>query len=274
MIHAGDIQGAIQTLGVSTHTPLTIVGAVTEYRTKELERLKRLLAFKQNETYANPAVAITAIALLQDKITRLEQQIEGIKERVEQASKEACSVCFDAPTTPLLTPCCAKMFCADCILRWMTKITACPLCRTTFHPNELKQIGTIAKTSTPEYPKKMDALLKILQDNPKGKFLIFSRYDNPLQNIHETISEQYKIQTLKGNKDVVAKAISEFESGDTKILLLNSRINAAGINIPSATHLILLHKMGDEEEKQILGRAYRIGRKEPLHYIKLLHLRE
>jgi hypothetical protein len=46
------------------------------------------------------------------------------------------------------------------------------------------------------------------------------------------------------------------------------------MNIPAATHLILLHKMAAEEEKQILGRAYRLGRTKPLYFIKLLHQRE
>jgi len=35
--------------------------------------------------------------------------------------------------------------------------------------------------------------------------------------------------------------------------------------------VILLHAMTLEEEKQILGRAYRLGRTETLQYIRLLH---
>jgi hypothetical protein len=46
-----------------------------------------------------------------------------------------------------------------------------------------------------------------------------------------------------------------------------------GQDIPE-THVILLHAMTHEEEKQILGRAYRMGRTEPLHFIKLLHADE
>jgi len=276
MLHAGDISGALQSLGVSTHSPLTLVAAVSDMKVKELERLKRLIAFKAEETYASAQAKEQALHALQDKITKLEQQIEGITHRVEQASKEACAVCFDAPSSPVMTPCCSKIFCGGCILAWMVRTTACPLCRAQFHPNQLKHISPDAKPTpvAPELPKKIDALLKLLEENPDGKFLIFSRFDNPLQNIYEIISERYSIQTLKGNKDSVAKTIAEFESGKTKILLLNSRIASAGMNIPSATHLILLHKMAVEEEKQILGRAYRLGRTTPLQYIKLLHQKE
>jgi hypothetical protein len=35
--------------------------------------------------------------------------------------------------------------------------------------------------------------------------------------------------------------------------------------------VILLHAMTHEEEKQILGRAYRMGRTAPLDFIRLLH---
>ena len=133
MLHAGDISGALQSLGVSTHTPLTLVAAVTEMKQKEVERLKRLLAFKSEETYSSPQARTQALTTLQEKITRIEKQIEGIEKRVEQASKEACAVCFDAPSSPVMTPCCSKIFCGGCILSWMLRTSACPLCRAQFH---------------------------------------------------------------------------------------------------------------------------------------------
>ena len=281
MLHAGDVQAALVSLGISQHSPLTIVEAVTSYRTMELDRMKRLLAFKQEETYANPIAKEQAITNLQDKITRLEAQIQGIHERLEQASKEVCAICFDPPAAPVLTPCCSKIFCGQCILRWMMTSTACPLCRTGIHPTDLRQVTDAQPAQhqhqpppQPQPPKKLDALLKILQENPDGQFLVFSRFDNPLATIQETIEDHYPSQSLHGNKDAVAKQIADFEEGRVKILLLNSRLAAAGLHLPSATHVILLHKMGPEEEKQILGRAYRLGRTKPLQFIKLFHQRE
>lgn len=275
LLHAGDISGALQSLGVSSHTPLTIVDAVTEFRKRELDRLRRLFKFKEEETYISSQAKETALSLLQYKIHTAEQQLESLQKRIQEATKESCSICFDAPTEPVLVPCCSKMFCGSCILSWMTRTPACPLCRSSFHPSELKRIGQECHGSSRQYlPKKIDALLQILQENPNGKFLVFSRYENPLLSIQETIQEHYPTANLQGNKDSIAKTLADFESGYFKILLLNSRQAAAGMNIPAATHLILLHKMGMEEEKQILGRAYRLGRTSPLHFIKLLHQRE
>jgi hypothetical protein len=274
LLHAGDISGALMSLGVSSHTPLTIVDAVTEFRKKELDRLKRLYTFKEQETYISAQAKETALAALQYKIQTAEQQLQSLQKRIEEATKESCSICFETPSEPVLTPCCSKMFCGSCILSWMTRTPACPLCRKAFHPSELKRIGQEYKGTKTALPKKIDALLQILQENPNGKFLIFSRYENPLLSIQETIQEHYPTGNLQGNKDAISRILSDFHTGRYKILLLNSRQAAAGMNIPSATHVILLHKMGMEEEKQILGRAYRLGRTAPLHFIKLLHQRE
>ena len=274
MLNAGDVQGALQSLGISSHTNVTIVEAVCEGKKKEIERLERLLAFKREETYSTPQAKETALKALEDKIARLNQQINGIQERIN--SNENCSICFDTHTNPVITPCCSKLFCANCILPWMTRTMACPLCRTAFHPSQLCAIGaqSIPRGQTTRLPKKAEALLKILEENPTGKFLIFSRYENPLYTLQENLSNTYPSATLQGNKDVIASILSSFESGRIKVLLLNSRNAAAGIHIPCATHVILLHKMVHEEEKQILGRAYRMGRTGPLQFIQLLTERE
>ena len=272
MLNAGDIQGALQSLGISSHTNLTIVDAVCEAKIKEKERLERLLVFKQQENYATPQAKEAAIAALEEKIQRVKSQIGDIKARVE--SNDSCSICFDTQDNPVITPCCSKMFCASCILPWMARALACPLCRASFHPSELRAIGAQSIPRGDRLPKKTDALIKILEDNPEGKFLIFSRYENPLFALYERLSASYTSATLQGNKDVIAHLLDNFAKGKTKILFLNSRNAAAGINIPAATHVILLHKMAQEEEKQILGRAYRMGRTSPLNFIQLLTERE
>jgi len=80
-----------------------------------------------------------------------------------------------------------------------------------------------------------------------------------------------KVKQLKGNKDAIASTLRSFQAGDLRCLLLNSYYAGSGLNITAATHVVLLHAMTHEEEKQILGRAYRMGRTEPLNFIRLLH---
>jgi SNF2 family DNA or RNA helicase len=76
---------------------------------------------------------------------------------------------------------------------------------------------------------------------------------------------------LKGSKDSIASTLNQFKSGKVNCLLLNGLHIGAGLTITDATHVILLHAVSSEIEKQIVGRAYRDGRKNELHFIKLLH---
>ena len=277
MLHAGDIQGALQSLGVANHTPLTLTEAVTAYRNRELDRLRRLLAFKQEEEYATPQAKEAAIKTLETKIKALEDQIQSVQERLQASTKDSCSICFEQAVDAVLTPCCNKNFCGACILEWMTRAISCPLCRSTLHPNELVSIGTPNRAipQKPRLPKKLDALFQLLEEHPEGRFLVFSRYENSLHQIQEKLSESNtRVTLLHGNKDAIASIISDFSDGSLRVLLLNSQKAAAGIHIPAATHVVLFHKMQPEEEHQILGRAYRLGRTTPLTLVQLLHEQE
>jgi SNF2 family DNA or RNA helicase len=158
------------------------------------------------------------------------------------------------------------------------------MCRTQYKVAQLKKIvlekeetEIVGEAAEPEGPKekKADALLRLFKENPAGKFLVFSRYDNPFTAMEEAITGLgVTVKQLKGNKDGIASTLRQFQGGDVRCLLLNSHYAGSGLNITAATHVVLLHAMTHEEEKQILGRAYRMGRTEPLHFIKLLHADE
>jgi len=170
------------------------------------------------------------------------------------------------------------LFCGSCILEWLSRNPCCPLCRTNFLPQNLIRLGDTHishSCNLQKLPSKLEALLQILDENPNGRFLIFSRYENPFEMIECHLQKKsYTYALLKGNKDVISNTLHDFQKGKLKILLMNSRDSSAGMDIPSTTHIILYHKMNPEEEKQILGRAYRLGRTEPLNFIHLLHEKE
>lgn len=277
LLHAGDTEGALTILGVQSDSPLTVIQAVTENRMKELDRLKKTYEFKASIPYATPKAKEEALINLTVKISHLEEQIKNIKERIENFQHEICPICFDEPTESLLTKCCSRIFCATCILTSLTRKLECPLCRTLTHPSHLRKISLESSTSMApipreEIPKKREALLKLLRDNPDGKFLIFSRYDNPFIQIQSEIEAlNIQVKQVKGTKDSIQATLNAFSNGSVKCLLLNSLHAGAGLTITSATHVILLHKMDLDEEKQITGRAYRMGRKQPLHLYRLLH---
>lgn len=277
LLHAGDIQSALQQLGVRDEQPLTLIQAVSENRMKELDRLKKTYEFKASIEYHTPQAKEAALSNLKTKISHLEEQIKVIRERIENFQQEICPICFDEPQSAVLTHCCSRIFCAACILNSLARSVSCPLCRATTHPSQLRHITQNEIQASPTQPqnrplKKLDALLNILRENPNGRFLIFSRYDNPFVQIeHEINNLRMKVRQVKGNKDAIQSTLNAFSKGETQCLLLNSQHTGAGLTITAATHVILLHAMNIEEEKQIIGRAYRLGREKPLTIYRLLH---
>lgn len=280
LLHAGDVQGALHQLGVNSEDSISLVKAVTENRNKELDRLQKTYDFKASLEYATPVAKENALKSLRDKIKSLEEQIKQLKERIENYKDEICPICFDESQTPTLTPCCSRLFCAACILTSLTRQPTCPLCRATIAASGLRGLAThpitkneiVNPNAPPEPLKKTDQLIELIKATPNGKFLVFSRYDNPFLQISQEIEAmRVAVKQVRGNKDVIATTLKGFQKGDTKVLLLNSIEAGAGLNITAASHIILLHAMTHEEEKQILGRAYRLGRSEPLEVIRLLH---
>ena len=68
-----------------------------------------------------------------------------------------------------------------------------------------------------------------------------------------------------GNRKTRDQSIDNFKNGNARVIFLNSKFNGAGINLQEATDIILYHEMPASTQNQIIGRAKRIGRIEPLH---------
>jgi SNF2 family DNA or RNA helicase len=142
-------------------------------------------------------------------------------------------------------------------------------------------MGELVAPPIPKPPrrlKKREALIEVLQTNPDGQFLIFSHYELPFYELEDDLNNlSIRTAYLTGpaqNKDGIAKRLADFECGKLRVLLISNRTAVLGMNISAATHILLLHKMVPEEERQILGCAYRMGRIRPLSCIKLYHERE
>ena len=280
MMDAGNIDGALESLGVSVHSSQGIVKAVTEEREKELRRLEKTLEFKQQMDYNTPQAKENALAILQTKINSVKEQLKTIGVRLDQCNiTEECPICYEnaKENNCTLTPCCNHMFCGKCILQSLARQATCPMCRATVIATQLVHIvqDTEKKLKKKEVPKllsKSNQLLEFLKANPTAQVLIFSRYENPFTSLGNKFTEEgISHHILSGNKDVVASTIRSFETGEKRVLFLPTQSAGAGINLVTATHVVLLHAMTPDEEKQVIGRAYRLGRKDPLHVIHLLH---
>jgi SNF2 family DNA or RNA helicase len=281
MLNGGDVVGAMNALGVKTEDTMSLIDAVTKNLQKELTRLKAMYEFKAGLEYATVQSKETALKSLEEKMNQKQSAIKNIQERIEGFKQEICPICYDEPGEPVVTPCCSRIFCGVCILTCLSRNPTCPMCRGDIRANQLRKVvskkeetAIVESNTEPEdtLEKKPETLLRLFRDNPEGRFLVFSRYDNPFTAMESSIDALgVKVKQLKGNKDAIAATLKSFQTGDLRCLLLNSHYAGSGLNITAATHVILLHAMTHEEEKQILGRAYRLGRTAPLHFIRLLH---
>lgn len=266
MIQGGDYVGASQALGVGGDSTMNIVDAVLLRKNQEIASLEqRKSYYRHEETIAN----------INQQIERVREQIKSLKERFAQIENEPCPICLCNPTEEnpgAITPCCNHLFCLSCLFQTSLSQSSnrlCPFCRTPIHAQQIKMITNKPEEKnieTERLPTKDEALFTFLKENKDKKILLFSRYDNPFANISAKCDEEkIKYRLIKGNKTVIAKAVSDFEKGKVNVLFLNAKTAGAGLNLIQTTHIILLHKMTGAEEKQVIGRAYRLGRTEPLY---------
>ena len=280
LLHAGDIQGALEKLGVNNTSQSSLINALCETREKELDRLEKTLVFKESIEYSTPQAKELAVNSLKTKITSLKEQIQSLKQRILNVKDEICAICYEDPKTPTLVMCCSRLFCGACIIQCIQRKPECPLCRANLPYTNLRHLDLNSKETSatentliiPQKPKKKDALLKLISDTKDGRFLVFNRYDNPFLEIEGVLQEKgIRVASVRGNKDHISSILKQFEKGEIQVLLMNSTQAGAGIDLKSATHIVLMHSMRKEEEKQIIGRAIRLGRTEQLTLVRLLH---
>lgn len=275
-LHAGDAEGVLDVLGIQTKTADQIVGAVTETVQHELDQVRRTYEFKKTMDYVSEAAKAKSLAQYEDRISRLESRIKAIQDRLKQAGEQSCPICFDEVQTPALTSCCRNLFCFRCICEVLRRAPVCPLCREIIPSVQaLQVIGDTPATQSPPPQRlltKQEQFRKFLHESPQARVLLFSVYDATFSGLERMLeTEGVTYATLGGSQARIAKLLKQFGEGKYRVLFLNARNMGAGLNIAAATHVVLYHRMPVETKNQIIGRAVRMGRMEPLTVLHLLH---
>jgi hypothetical protein len=145
--------------------------------------------------------------------------------------------------------------------------------------NDLLKLFESLKQSTLEetkdYKFKVDLFGRI-QSDPTKKWIIFNDNSASL-NEQSDYLQAFKIKCVMldgGNSKKVEKAIQEFKKGDVQVLLLNSVLEGAGMNLENADYVVFMHRTRPRLVNQVLGRAQRYGRNTPLHIIELFNKNE
>ena len=283
-LNAGDVNGALEIIGMQAHTESEIVNLVSVSLNRELDQAKRTLEFKKTLDYSSAVAKEKAIEIAEKKVASLNSRISAIQERIQRATEQTCPICYCDIVSPSVTPCCQQLFCFSCLCESLKRVAACPLCRERI--TDMKSIQVVGKSENekilapveqeqPQKLNKKEALIQFLKANPTAKVLMFSGYDATFVGLENRLEqENIKYGTVNGSLNRINKLLRDFQAGKYNVLFLNARNMGAGLNIESATHVVLFHRMSSELEKQIIGRAMRLGRKTPLDVVHLVHENE
>jgi Helicase conserved C-terminal domain/SNF2-related domain len=279
-LNAGDVVGALESLGMNSYTESEITNAVTAAIQKELHNAKVTYEYKKTLEYSTESLKQKAIEAQEQKIASIESRISAIQERLKRTKEQTCPICYCDLTNPSVTPCCQQLFCFACLCESLKRVASCPLCRARIdNIKDIKVLGeTAAQPQVQEVPKtnsllnKNDSFVKFMKENPTARVLMFSSYDASFTKLEDSLdAADIKYSMLNGSQLRIAKLLREFKSGKYNVLFLNARNMGAGLNIESATHVMLFHRMSAELESQIIGRANRLGRTNPLEVVYLIH---
>ena len=273
MLNAGNIQDAVTKLNCNVETSDNILEVITKKIKKELHNKKAELGYEQSKIPDDKKVHDEKIKKISDKIKELEAKCQGLEDRIKSFKEENCPICFGDFDSPMLTPCCNNLFCLQCLTLCKS---SCPMCRATLNLSQCTVIND-KKISEPEPESKdqqkehvlcskADNLITLLKKKPKGKFLVFSNYDRTFENIYQKLNDNnIKHNRLIGSNVVINSIIRRFEDGDIRVLMLNALNYGSGLNLQMATDIVIYHELDVELETQVIGRAQRLGRTEPLN---------
>lgn len=205
------------------------------------------------------------------------KKMKDLEIRIKTVLNGKCCICFEDLNKPVMEPNCNNIFCGSCLLSWLKDKKTCPLCRTEIDIKKLIYIESKNDEKNDEYkiknpPTKEEQILRLIEQNPSGKFIIYSDDDcsfKVIRNFLETNKINYF--ELKGGTNTRYNSIQKFkkQKNDRYIGFLNSIKDCSGINLQETTDIIFYHEVNEHVRTQVIGRANRIGRIEPLNVHQL-----
>ena len=240
----------------------------------------------ENTIYSTPSAKEVALTKVNDDLRDNGKKINMMTERIQ--NNDLCVICYSKPSHRSISKCCKNTYCLQCISKWLTINNACPICKkSTSIQNDfyIIQPDTIEDTSNgyeaqleePEMQMmptndaftlsktKFENLYRLLSNRkPNSKFLIFSDFEKTFERMYPYLKRtDIKYSHVKGNS--VKNVIEKYKGDELDALLINSKHYGSGINLENTTDVVLFHKFEDQMEKQVIGRAQRIGRTTPLN---------
>jgi hypothetical protein len=280
MLLAEDIQGVVNYLGITSINNQDIVNVLCSNMEKDLENAKLMYRAKEQMHYLNEQAKTESLQKAQEKITAIEAKISGVKQRIIESNIDP--IMFMEIENPVITACCNNKFDLESITNYydyQLKHTGrsgsinCPLCRKPLDLKKLMYIGEpraskieggAATSWISEEHTKIENLEKLLcNEIPKDKkILIFSEHEGNFDCYLKAFAKSGRnnLSAVKGSISHITNLLGKFNSGEIPNLFLNAKYCGSGLNLEKTDIVIIMHKMTQDNIKQVIGRAQRIGR--------------
>jgi SNF2 family DNA or RNA helicase len=273
MIQAGDIHGAISAIGGTNCTKGGLIEIIRQRKEMDLEYVDFML--RRCTTHRTGRRNESAIKDWSDRRDKLLQQLEKLEETAKELMESQCPICLENMSEPMIMePTCQKVFCAECFLTWYMTNSTCPMCRSRVEASQLIYVSQrqSSRNKTESKPlTKLQRIERILKErdeqNPHSKFIIATQFGSTVwYNKIQTILDEMNILWCKisGQMTTRNKNVKAFQSGSTRVIFISNLDSTAGVNLQAATDVIIFNEMSESQREQVIGRANRIGRKQPL----------
>jgi hypothetical protein len=286
MIFAGNIEDAIKEIDIQKTNETNIIKIIANDILREIENKKIDLESIKRKTYTNPKKQEEDISKIEKEINTLNNKVNDISNRLKENNIDP--ITYEEIKNLVIINCCQQNFDFESITKYIASVknAKCPMCRTPITNNNLILVHNEEEEETKEEEEKVDdifdkpielnnILTKKLSSN--SRILIFSEFSNTWNAIAEILEKNNIIyKELKGNQYVINNILKWYRDGEdvSKVLLLNAKFYGSGLNLENTSDVIIYHKMDDDLEKQVIGRAQRVGRKTSLNIWRLLYENE
>ena len=299
-LNAGDVPAAILYVN-PTHknTEDNIITVLIDKHTRDIKNTDLRIGLVPTLEYSSESEKMAELNRLVKKKSELELVISRIRERIVMT--DSCCICYESIVSKSVVPCCSNSYCFPCLCRWIADRKAtCPLCKAPLKTSDIFVVqdeGGEGNKSMRVKPTKLETLESLVRhllidssgpegegsssggggsvDRKKRRLLIFSSHDYAFIGITDCLRRlDVKYQFLRGNHVMIRAIVDKYASGSIEILLVNPLHYGSGLNFEMTTDIIMYHQVHRELENQVIGRAMRIGRSNPLKIWNLCYENE
>lgn len=257
LIESGDINSAATVLGVQVTDGDNIISLLNAKHLEKIAKLEEEIRNSNDET---------SNLRRQLKIVNLKSKIADISERIE--STNSCPITLEEITDPCYVNCCNNKFSVQGLIQFMASRSnpKCPMCRKPLAVNGLifgAHVEEYNEETKIDYSKmsKTEVCSDLLRKLTYKKIVVFTHSD--------AFCERGKL--LNGTTSSNLKKLNWFKetSEEQRVLYLNSRTQAEGLNLEMADCMIIFDTYNSCKMNQMINRSHRYGRSNPLELIIL-----